>query len=55
MYAKARKGIIKDFTGVGSIFEIPEDYNMVIYTEKETLEESVKKTKNFLKDVSFFK
>lgn len=42
MYAKAAKGEIKDFTGVQDPYEIPENPEIVVNTEKESLEESVK-------------
>jgi adenylylsulfate kinase len=42
LYAKARKGIIKDFTGISSPFEKPKDANVVIDTSKQPLEDSVK-------------
>ena len=41
LYAKARKGEIKDFTGVSAPFEVPENPALVIDTSKLTLEESV--------------
>lgn len=41
LYAKARKGEIKDFTGVSAPFEVPENPALVIDTSRLTLEESV--------------
>ena len=40
MYAKARVGKIKDFTGVDDIFEEPEDADIIVETDKQTIEES---------------
>lgn len=40
MWAKALKGEIKDFTGVDDPFEEPDDAEIIIDTEKETIEES---------------
>lgn len=43
LYAKARAGEIKDFTGINAPFEIPKTYDLIIHTEKEKPEESVDK------------
>ncbi len=43
MYAKAIKGEIKDFTGVQDPFEIPEYPDIVVNTDKESIDESLKK------------
>jgi adenylylsulfate kinase len=40
MYAKARAGEIKNFTGIDHPFEEPKNPDIVIETDKETLEES---------------
>ncbi|TFF93229.1 MAG: adenylyl-sulfate kinase [Promethearchaeota archaeon] len=42
MYAKARAGEIKDFTGVDDPFEEPDDADIIIETDKQTTEESKK-------------
>lgn len=42
LYAKARRGEIKDFTGISSPFEAPEKPFISIDTSKQPLEESVK-------------
>jgi len=49
MYAKARKGEIKEFTGIDDPYEAPENADLVIDTEDEPLSESAKKVKDFLK------
>ncbi|MGL5682848.1 MAG: adenylyl-sulfate kinase [Marinifilaceae bacterium] len=41
LYAKARKGEIKDFTGISSPFEAPDDAFLCIDTSVRPLEESV--------------
>ncbi|MCD8166036.1 MAG: adenylyl-sulfate kinase [Bacteroides sp.] len=41
LYAKARRGEIKDFTGVSSPFEAPENPALSLDTSRLTLEESV--------------
>ncbi|WP_435547585.1 adenylyl-sulfate kinase [Desulfobacterium sp. N47] len=41
LYAKARSGIIKNYTGVGSSYEEPKSPDMVINTNEMGIEESV--------------
>jgi len=41
LYAKARKGEIKDFTGIDSPFELPENADVTLQTDVQTIEESV--------------
>ena len=41
LYAKARKGQIRNFTGIDSPYEIPENPELTIDTEKTTAEEAV--------------
>lgn len=41
LYAKARRGEIKDFTGVSAPFEVPENPALSLDTSKLSLEESV--------------
>jgi adenylylsulfate kinase len=48
LYARARKGEIKDFTGIGSPFEVPMEADLEIRTDELTIEESVKKLMDFL-------
>ena len=43
LYARARRGEIKDFTGVGAPFEVPEHPALTLDTSVLTLEESVNK------------
>ena len=49
MYAKARKGEIKGFTGIDDPYEDPENADLVIDTEHEPLLDSTNKVKDFLK------
>ncbi|WP_457640372.1 adenylyl-sulfate kinase [Persephonella sp.] len=49
LYKKARAGIIKNFTGIDDPYEEPEDPEIVVETDKETIEESVNKIISFLK------
>jgi len=41
LYKKARAGIIKDFTGISSPYEEPVCADLIVDTEKQSLEESV--------------
>jgi len=41
LYAKARKGLIKDFTGVNAPYEAPEDPDILIETENTSVKEAV--------------
>ncbi len=49
LYKRARSGEIKNYTGVDSVYEIPNNPSLVIDTENETVEESSYKLLNFLK------
>jgi adenylylsulfate kinase len=48
LYAKARNGEIKDFTGIGSPFEVPAGADLEIRTDLLTIEQSVEKLLEFL-------
>ncbi|MFW0777966.1 MAG: adenylyl-sulfate kinase [Rickettsiales bacterium] len=50
LYAKARKGEIPDFTGISAPYEEPENPDVVLDTEAETIEESVKKLLTYVED-----
>ena len=41
LYAKARKGLIKDFTGVNAPYEAPDNATITIDTTKVSVSESV--------------
>lgn len=43
LYARARRGEVKDFTGISAPFEIPENPSLEIDTGRLSLEESVKR------------
>jgi adenylylsulfate kinase len=49
LYKRARAGEIKNYTGIDSPYEEPDNPDLLINTEIETLEESVDKVINFLK------
>jgi adenylylsulfate kinase-like enzyme len=46
---RARAGEIKDFTGISSPYEAPADPELVIETDKLTMEESVAKVMQLLR------
>lgn len=43
LYARARKGLIPDFTGISAPYEHPALPGLVVYTAEETVEESLNK------------
>jgi adenylylsulfate kinase len=48
MYKRARAGEIKNYTGIDSPYEEPKDPELIINTDRESLEESVNKVIDFL-------
>lgn len=48
LYAKARAGEIKGFTGIDSPFEAPQSPDVELLTENQTIEESIIKVFNFV-------
>ncbi len=53
LYKLAREGKIKNYTGIDSPYEEPENPDLILDTDQEALNESVSKIYNFLKDKSF--
>ena len=49
LYAKAKKGLIKDFTGINAPYEEPENPNLRIDTTKITINEAVHMILNIIK------
>ncbi len=49
LYKKARAGEIKEFTGIDAPYEAPEDPDLVINTETQSLQESVTAILDFLR------
>ena len=49
MYAKARKGEIKGFTGIDDPYEAPEKADLIVDTEKKPLSDSSNKVREFLR------
>lgn len=54
MYKKARNNEIKSFTGIDDPYDIPNNPELIIDTENETLEKSVEKILNYLKTKNHF-
>ena len=48
LYKRARAGEIKNYTGIDSPYEVPDNPELVIDTDKETLDESVSRIVSFL-------
>lgn len=51
LYAKARKGEIKNFTGLDAPFEAPENPSLEIKTANQTIDESVVEVYKFLRPI----
>jgi adenylylsulfate kinase len=49
LYKRARAGEIKNYTGIDSPYEAPDNPELVVNTESESLEESIAKVIDFLK------
>jgi len=50
LYKKAREGIIPNFTGISALYEEPENPEITVDTDTETLQESVDKIIKYLED-----
>ena len=50
LYKKARAGEIKNFTGIDAPFEAPQNADLIIKTENNSIEESVDEVFNFILD-----
>jgi adenylylsulfate kinase len=53
MYAKARKGEIKGFTGIDDPYEEPINPEIICYTDQESLQESVTKILGKLEELGY--
>ena len=49
LYKRARAGEIKNYTGIDSPYEVPEDSELIINTDNDTLNDSVTKIISYLK------
>ncbi|MEH7073311.1 adenylyl-sulfate kinase [Neobacillus drentensis] len=50
LYAKARRGEIKDFTGIDSPYEAPEKPEITLHSDQLTVEEAVQEVFAYLKE-----
>lgn len=50
LYKNAREGKIKDFTGIDSVYEKPENPEITIYSHKQSIDECVKKIIAYLEN-----
>jgi adenylylsulfate kinase len=48
LYAKARKGEIKNFTGISAPYEAPENPQVQVKTENKSIEDSAKEVFNYI-------
>ena len=48
LYARAKRGEIKNFTGISSPYEEPEKPSLIIDTSKEAIEKSVDKLEKYI-------
>lgn len=55
LYEKARKGLIRDFTGIDSPYEEPVNPEIVVETDKYSVEESVEHIVQYLKTKGYIK
>ncbi|MED4207564.1 adenylyl-sulfate kinase [Neobacillus mesonae] len=55
LYKKARNGEIKGFTGIDDPYEVPENPELVVETDKMTLEECTKKIIRYLQEKHYIK
>ena len=53
LYAKARSGLLKNFTGIDSPYEEPKNPDIVVETENFTAEECAEKILSFLSDKGY--
>ena len=53
LYAKARQGIIKNFTGINDPYEAPEKAELVVDTDKLNLDESAELVIQYLKENNY--
>ena len=54
-YKRARAGEIKNYTGINSPYEVPENADLIVDTEQETIEDSVSIIISFLKKKTIIK
>jgi adenylylsulfate kinase len=55
IYKKARSGEIKEFTGISAPYEDPENPEIVLETDKTSLEECIETILNYLLENEYMK
>lgn len=50
LYAKARRGEIKDFTGIDSPYEAPDQPEITLHSDQVTIEEAVEQVLTYLRE-----
>ena len=55
LYKKAREGLIKDFTGINAPYEEPEKPELLLGTDRETIEECAEKVLKKLEELRYIK
>jgi adenylylsulfate kinase len=53
LYAKARAGLIPNYTGISSPYELPESAEITVNTDREALDESIGKVLDYLRQQQF--
>jgi len=53
LYAKARRGKISNFTGISDPYEPPSNPEIVVYTDRESIEESTNKIISYLEEKGY--
>ncbi len=53
MYAKARRGEVKDFTGIDDVYEIPESAEIILDTVNRTASENARSIVEYLRARGF--
>lgn len=48
LYAKARAGLIKDFTGIGAPYDAPQNPDLILETANESPDESARKALDYI-------
>ena len=51
LYAKARKGLIPDFTGISAPFEVPDHSDLIVKTHTSNLEDCLKQMVNYIEPI----
>jgi adenylylsulfate kinase-like enzyme len=55
LYGKARRGEIPEFTGISAPYEEPENPEITIETDRETIEQGVHKIISYLEKSGFIR